>query len=161
MVACLVALVSIIDVADTYRIDLARCATWPPRALGFLMGYRLLFGIALLSLAWLAIDAVYERAARGPVSTGARPPGLALVLAGGALVHLVALIAPPFLSDDQLAYAALGRAMGIFHHDPITPLGVALPLADPFHAYIAEYPGWLLGGSAYEFGYDRCVYELG
>ncbi|HEX4147552.1 MAG TPA: hypothetical protein VHY20_01135, partial [Pirellulales bacterium] len=67
-------------------------------------------------------------------------------------------ITPPFLSDDSLAYAAIGRAIGTYHQPMYMPLGEALPAGDPFRESIRPYPLWLSAGSAYNpaFNWIAC-----
>src|SRR5512135_3038683 len=83
--------------AFRFRIDAATCGAWPALAAG--AGYALAYAasVALLSAAWLR-----ALAAGSP----ARDWSLGRALALGALVHLVAMVAPPFASNDPLFYAA-------------------------------------------------------
>src|SRR5882724_1055342 len=86
--------------AFRFRIDAAECASWPALSVG--AGYALAYvlAVALLSAAWL-------RALRADWSLGR-------ALVAGALVHAVAMVAPPFASNDPLFYAAIGRSMARF-----------------------------------------------
>src|SRR5512135_644130 len=96
--------------AFRFRIDAATCGAWP--ALGAGAGYALAYAVAvaLLSAAWLrALAADWS---------------LRRTLALGALVHLVAMVAPPFASNDPLFYAAIGHAMAHFHASPAMPLSL-------------------------------------
>ena len=87
--------------AFRFRIDAATCGSWPALAAG--AGYALAYAVAvaLLAAAWLG-------ALRRDWSLGR-------ALALGALVHAVAMVAPPFASNDPLFYAAIGRSMARFH----------------------------------------------
>jgi hypothetical protein len=115
--------------AFRFRIDAATCDAWPSAY--YMLAY--VAGVALLSLAWL-------RALKQEWS-------LARVLASGALVHLVAMVAPPFASNDPLFYAAIGRSMARFGASPTTPLSLVLPANDPFLALLP--PTWHGGTSPY------------
>ncbi len=119
--------------AFRFRIDAATCGSWP--ALGAGAGYALAYvvAVALFSVAWL-------RALRCDWS-------LRRALALGALVHLVAMVAPPFASNDPLFYAAIGRSMARFHGSPATPLSLVLPAGDHFLALLPE--AWRGGTSPY------------
>ena len=125
--------------AFRYRIDAATCATWP--ALGAGAGYALAYvvAVALLSAAWL-------RAKESDWS-------LSSALALGALVHLVAMVAPPFASNDPLMYAAIGRSMARFHASPAMPLSLVLPADDRFLLALPE--AWRGGTSAYGPAFDQ------
>jgi hypothetical protein len=115
--------------AFRFRIDAATCAAWPSAL------YMLAFvaGVALLSVAWL-------RALKEDWS-------LRRVLVSGAIVHLVAMVAPPFASNDPLFYAAIGRSMARFHASAATPLSLVLPAGDHFLALLP--PAWQGGTSPY------------
>ena len=119
--------------AFRFRIDAAACGSWPALAAGG--GYALAYvaGVALLSVAWL-------RALATEWSLGK-------TLALGALVHVVAMVAPPFASNDPLFYAAIGRSMARFHASPAMPLSLVLPAGDRFLAILPE--AWRGGTSPY------------
>ena len=119
--------------AFRYRIDAATCASWPALGAGF--GYALAYvlAVALLAAAWL----------RSLVSEWS----LIKVLAVGALVHAVAMVAPPFASNDPLFYAAIGRSMARFGASPATPLSLVLPADD--HFLLLLPPTWHGGTSPY------------
>jgi hypothetical protein len=89
--------------------------------------------VALLAAAWL----------RALVSEWS----LIKVLAVGAIVHAVAMVAPPFASNDPLFYAAIGRAMARFGASPAMPLSLVLPADDHFLALLP--PTWHGGTSPY------------
>jgi hypothetical protein len=125
--------------AFRFRIDAATCASWP--ALGAGAGYALAYvvGVALLSLGWLRALAVEWSLGRA--------------LALGALVHVVAMVAPPFASNDPLFYAAIGRAMARYHASAATPLSLVLPAGDRF---LEALPAtWRGGTSAYGALFDQ------
>jgi hypothetical protein len=117
--------------AFRFRIDAATCASWP--SLGAGAGYALAYlaAVALLSAAWL----------RALVSEWS----LIKVLVVGAIVHAVAMVAPPFASNDPLFYAAIGRAMAHFGAAPSTPLSLVLPPGDHF---LAMLPATWHGGTS-------------
>ncbi|MGZ3405609.1 MAG: glycosyltransferase 87 family protein [Polyangia bacterium] len=125
--------------AFRFRIDAAQCSSWP--ALGAGGGYALAYvlAVALLSLAWL-------RALRADWSLGR-------ALAAGALVHAVAMVAPPFASNDPLVYAAIGRSMARFGASAATPLSSVLPPGDHFLALLP--PAWHGGTSPYGALFDQ------
>jgi hypothetical protein len=116
--------------AHHFRIDEVQCSAWPSRltAAGAFTIY--LGAIALLTLSWWGMVRAASRA-RWPLT-------LRRVLVLGAIVHLVALASPPFLSRDPICYAAIGRAQATFHHSAYTPLRVALPATDPFLSLLSE-----------------------
>jgi hypothetical protein len=126
--------------AFRYRIDAATCATWP-HPLGTGAGFALAFvlGVALLAAGWL-------RAMRSDWS-------LRRALLLGTLVHLVALVAPPFASNDPLFYAAIGHAMAKFHASAATPLSSVLPPHDHFWTLLPE--AWRAGTSPYGALFDQ------
>jgi hypothetical protein len=115
--------------AFRFRIDVATCDAWPSAL--YVLAY--VAGVALLSLAWL-------RALEQKWSLGR-------VLVSGAIVHLVAMVAPPFASNDPLFYAAIGRSMARFHASPATPLSLVLPAGDHFLAVLPA--AWHGGTSPY------------
>jgi hypothetical protein len=126
--------------AFRFRIDAVTCAAWPGLAAGG--GYALAYAlaVALLTAAWLrAMD---------------RPWSLGRALGLGALVHAVAMVAPPFASNDPLFYAAIGRAMARFGASAATPLSSVLPPGDHLLALI---PQWRDGTSPYGALFDQLL----
>ena len=119
--------------AYRFRIDAASCASWPGPGAGALYALAYAVAVALLTAAWLRAAALAWSLPR------------ALVL--GAVVHLVAMVGPPFASNDPLFYAAIGRAMAQHHASATTPLSTVLPPADPLLALLP--PGWRAGTSPY------------
>src|SRR5262249_13834671 len=99
------------------------------------LGYSGLFvvGLTLLTLGWLR--------------AGTRPLTLKRALGATALVHAAALLVPTFLSMDTTCYAAIGRAMAVFHHSAYRPLVESLPPGDPFLSNLL--PQWRVDTSAY------------
>src|SRR3954470_16168886 len=86
--------------ASPYRIAAAPCATWPaPAGAGALYAAAYVVGVALLALGWL----------RAMQAADDERWSLARALVLGAIVHAVALVAPPFASNDPLFYAAIGH----------------------------------------------------
>ena len=75
---------------------------------------------------------------------------LGRALALGAVVHLVALGAPPFASNDPLFYAAIGHAEARYHADAHTSLSSVLPPDDRFLALLpVTQNDWRAGTSPY------------
>lgn len=128
-----------------YRLDTVTCAGRPAPLAGVAYGAVYLVAVALLSLAWLAC---VRRLAADPAGDGA----IGKVLAQGALVHAVALCGPPFLSQDPLFYAAIGRVVGTFHRGADQNLFWVLPPGDPFLTPLPE--SWQQGNSAYGAGFN-------
>ncbi len=117
--------------AQLYRIDHIRCSNWPPLVTGLAYAPAYLVALALLTLGWLGLAGLCGETplwdsdsgaslARGPLR-GARPT-LWFVLLVGGVCNLLATAVPPFLADDGLAYAAIGRAMQVYHKDMFAPL---------------------------------------
>ncbi len=123
--------------AHWFRIDLVRCASWPPLELAVWCGGAYAAGIACLTMAWVRIGLSSNRPA----------PSLRWVVIAGALVHVVAALGLPYLSQDPLYYAALGRSMATFGGDPTQPLSRVLPAGDAFLLALPE--GWRAGTSPY------------
>ena len=119
--------------AFRFRIDATACASWPALPAGALYGLAYAVAVALLTAGWL-------RALRAEWTLGR-------ALAVGALVNAVAMVAPPFASNDPLFYAALGRSMARFGASPATPLSAVLPAADHFLAVLPA--AWHAGTSPY------------
>src|SRR4051812_31364189 len=93
--------------AHTYGVDrvlLLSCASWPSAADSALAFGGSLLALALLTWGWLGL----ARPAEGP------PLRTAQVLLYGALVHAVAALNLPFLSNDPVYYSAIGKAMARF-----------------------------------------------
>jgi hypothetical protein len=121
-----------------FRIDSVTCASWPGPLAGALFGAAYLAAVALLTAAWL-------RAERAGWS-------LRRVLVLGAIVHAVALVAPPFASNDPLFYAAIGRALA--HGAPAyVPLMRVLPPGDHLLQLLPE--DWRAGTSPYGLLFDQ------
>lgn len=142
-----------------FRIDEVRCWSWPSVQIGVLFSVVFSVGLALLSYGYLSILSLYggllgPRPLTAESQTLPRLPGFAGVLLLGTLLHALAMLAPPFLSDDPLAYAAIGRAMHLYQQGMYTPLGVSLPEADPVRMAIEWEPEWLSVGSAYAPGFN-------
>src|SRR5262249_52315149 len=109
-------------------------------------------GVALSTVAWVRI-------ALSPVRS---PTSLRWVVLGGVVVHLVSLVGLPYLSQDPLFYAAVGRSMTVHGAGPGQPLSQALPPDDPF---LAPMPAtWRDGTSPYGPGFHlvaRAVAAIG
>ena len=125
--------------ARTWAIGLVDCANWPPPGEGALPELAFLVGVALLTVGWLGLVRAGE---------ARLPTVMALALA----VHACALLIPPFLSQDPLFYAAIGRAIARYHQDPYrVAIGLALPDGDPYRAALPGF--WRGGTSAYSPGF--------
>jgi hypothetical protein len=131
-----------------YRTDQVRCGNWPPLSTGLLYAPVYLLAIGLLSVAWIGLSALCLGQRRGPLPL-AELPSPARIVTVGVLLNLCGLLVPPFLADDALAYAAVGRAIQHYGANMYTPLGQALPAGDPFRQMIAHQASWLQVGSAY------------
>ena len=64
-----------------------------------------------------------------------------------------------FLSDDVLAYGAIGALPALHGEAMYAPLG-ALPETDPFRQLIAQYPAWLALPSTYAPGVNGLFHLL-
>lgn len=134
-----------------YRIDVTSCAVaWPPLGLrsAFVAAYAV--ALLLLTVAWLGI----LRRTQQPGG-----PSLRRVLVYGALINAAALVSPPFLSDDPLFYAAIGRVLSLGGGSAYAPLCHALPPGDPF--LTALTPAWQCGTSAYFPGFHALAWAIG
>src|SRR5262245_14716215 len=87
--------------AHSFRIDLfgPNRAAWPSPVGRVACAGVYLLALGLLTLAWVRVCRT-----RAP---------LWKVLTAGCVVHVAAMAAPPFLSDDTLFYAALGRTVSL------------------------------------------------
>ncbi|MBZ0217424.1 MAG: hypothetical protein K8F25_12775 [Fimbriimonadaceae bacterium] len=65
------------------------------------------------------------------------------------LLHSLVILVPPFLSDDALAYSAIGSAIGLYGQPMYAPIGSGLPESDAYLQLLAQYPEWLTRGSTY------------
>ena len=135
--------------ASYYRITRTECsAQFSPRE-HLLACAVYLLAIALLALGWMQLART--------VRTERRSIGLVIGL--GTLVHLVALLALPFLSRDPLFYAALGRAAAQFSAGPFVALCNTLPADDRFAQLLS--PAWRCGTSAYGSGFNQLTAIIG
>jgi hypothetical protein len=122
--------------AGRFRPDVVLCPAWPPLLQGAFWGAVYAAGVGLLSACWLI--ASREGAARS----------IREVLLFGALIHGVALCGAPYLSQDPLYYAAVGKALALGKGAPLIN---ALPPNDPFLIVLPEE--WRHGVSAYGPGF--------
>lgn len=148
-----------------YRIDRVRCWNWPPMTTGLAYSLSYLLALALLTLAWLGlanlcIGRPLRAVADAPTLPAEQLPTPTRIMLLGLLVNGVALLVPPFLADDPLAYAAVGRTMFAYHRDMYTPLGEALPQTDIFRILISQNASWLTVGSAYSPGFNWLAYAV-
>lgn len=148
-----------------YRTDRVRCETWPPLSTGLTYAPIYLVALTLLAVAWfglsnLCIGRPLRALSDAPTLPVEQLPTPARILFYGLLINLFAMVAPPFLADDSLAYAAVGRAMFTYHQDMYAPLGQALPPADLFRQMIANNGTWLSVGSAYSPGFNWLTYAV-
>ena len=133
-----------------YRVDVNHCSTWP--ALGTSIGYAALYLVALLLITLSFLGLV--RGAGEPDG-----PSLRRILVYGAIINAVALIVPPFLSDDPLFYAATSRVMAVFGKSAYVPLCRTLAADDPFLTVMP--PSWQCGTSAYFPGFQALAWGVG
>ncbi|MFO0575942.1 MAG: hypothetical protein U1A78_18235 [Polyangia bacterium] len=125
-----------------FRIDTATCADWPPHVVTALYSGAYLLGLVCLTLCWLRCR---QQARAGRLR-------LRHVLGIGLSIHLVALISAPFLSNDPLFYAAIGRVIATFHGSPYTQVIQVLPPGDPFLTVLPVR--WAYGVSPYFPGFN-------
>ena len=128
-----------------YRIDRVRCDQWPSLWSHVPAWLAYLAGVALIAAAWLRVS--------GAVTASARPVTVAVALCCGAVPNLVAATGPMYLSEDPLAYCAVGHAMASHDSDPHLTLRRSLPPDDPF--LTAVQPGWRDRPSAYSRGFNQ------
>lgn len=150
--------------AELFRIDHIRCTNWPPLSTGYPYALAYVAALTLLTIGWLGLSnlsaaAPLERLTPDAASTtdsveGHKAVSLSFILLVGIACNLLATLVPPFLADDGLAYAAVGRALGVYHKDMFAPLGESLPLGDPVRLAISSNYGWLSVGSAYAPGFN-------
>jgi hypothetical protein len=133
-----------------YRIDVTRCAVWPPVGENITYAVVYLVALVLLSYAWIGL----VRRASDP-----RGPDMRRILLYGALINGAALLAPPFLSDDPLFYAATSRVLAVFHRSAYIPICQTLPKDDPFLTILV--PNWRCGTSAYFPGFQALALLVG
>lgn len=124
-----------------FAIDRVRCANWPSAGIGWLSAGLFVLALVAMGSAWLGL--VFLARSVGP-ERGAW--GKSLVAA--VLVHAVILVAPPFLSDDPLAYGAIGSLVARHGQAMYAPLS-ALPADDAYRQLIGQYPVWLAHPSTY------------
>lgn len=122
-----------------------RCDVWPPLQTNLAYGAVYLAGLALLTFAWLRATDLQLSPRR--------------ILGLAAIVHAVAFIGPPFLSNDVLFYTAIGRAMATFHQSPYHPLNQSLPASDPLLPLLPAH--WVNGTSAYWYGFNQLSALIG
>ena len=113
--------------------------------IGITAGVVFLVTLGLLFYGWLVLAGL-----RGC----SRPAPLRRVMLIGLGLHASMLLVPPALSDDPLAYAAIGRAMSAYGRDASEELGKSLPKEDPYRQLIEVYPRWLAYGSDYGPGFN-------
>jgi hypothetical protein len=122
--------------ARHYRLDLVTCAAWPPLSDGARYGAVYALAIAAMGLGWWLHPAQH----------------VGRTFALGLLVHAVALLSPPSLSQDTLSYAAIGRSLAWFGGRGSVPLELVLPPGDRF---LSLLPPTARGQSPYFAGFDQ------
>lgn len=142
--------------ATRFRIDEARCSSWPPLVERLVASGAYLLALGLLCAGFFAVLAALPSSEAGQARRG---PGLRALYLSALVVHAVAWLSPPFLSDDPLFYAASGRAMAQFAAAPMTPLCQALPSGDRFLVVLKE--SWRCGQSPYLTGFHLLERLLG
>ncbi len=128
-------------VSERFRIDLVRCAGWPPwpERLGLCLLY--LLGTGLLFGSW---QKLLRRAQVGKLSS--QKTWLAILL-----WHSAVLLSRPFLSDDPLFYVAIGRVLHAAQASLLRPLLDVLGPTDEVLRLMPEH--WQRGTSAYQPGF--------
>lgn len=132
-----------------YRIDVLRCASWPPMGQNIVAAAVFLLSVAFLALGWLSVLRRCQRAAG---------PSTRQILLAGAVLYGVAALAPPALSDDPLFYAAIGRVQAEYQASPRQPLCQTLPADDALLQHLI--PHWRCGRSPYLPGFDLAARGL-
>lgn len=114
--------------------------------------YAALYVVALglLSVAWLDL---VRRAA------GKDGPTTWQVMGQGLLAHAIVILGPPFLSDDVLFYAALGRALSVQPDSAAVPLCETLGASDSFVAILDAH--WRCSVSSYLPGFHGVARLVG
>jgi hypothetical protein len=125
-----------------FRVDIATCSDWPPHVVTALYFGAYLLALICLTLCWLRS---LQQARAGRLQ-------LRHVLVMGLSIHLVSLISAPFLSNDPLFYAAIGRATATFHGSPYSQMIMVLPPGDPFLTVLPVR--WAYGVSPYFPGFN-------
>lgn len=123
---------------------------WPSLAMSAVYAALYSVALALLSIAWL--DLVRRAATKDGPTTGQ-------VMGQGLLIHAIVLVGPPFLSDDVLFYAALGRALFAQPDSAALPLCSMLGTADPFVAILDAH--WRCSVSSYLPGFHLLARIVG
>ncbi len=128
-----------------YRIDALGdyCDRWPPLATNLEFGAFYLLAVALMTIGWRWMARAEWSARR--------------ILITGSLIHLIALLAPPFLSLDPLYYVAIGRSLA-HGANAYAPLSASLP---PDDAALSLLPvAWKLGTSPYWPGFNQLAKSI-
>jgi len=128
-----------------YRVNWVDCGNRPSFSTGLVSGITYLLALSLMTAAWLGFDVFRQRTSDGAAIHFSFRTSLIAALA----VHLVVALVPPFLSQDTLAYGAIGSAMANHDQSMYMPLGMSLPAADPYAIKIAAHSAWLAHGSTY------------
>lgn len=135
-----------------FRVDTTRCAVWPPPGQSLGAAALYLVALALVTASWLGVT----RRAASPAG-----PGVGRVLAYAASLHLVLLIGLPFLSDDVLFYAGLGRVLNVAPPgtSATVPLCQVLPASSPFLRVLDAH--WRCSSSSYLPGFHLIAWAVG
>lgn len=154
---CLAGIAALGSVAMHYRIDQIQPTITPSTGWMWAIAYWL--AVALLAVAWIGLARLCIGKSLLPGRTASVIPPAIIptgwrILVAGLAVNALAIVCPPFLSDDPLAYAAVGRAQTVYERSPYTPLKDSLPLGDPFRQSISKYSSWLSTGSVYAPGFN-------
>lgn len=142
----------LVAIALRYRVDTTRCAAWPPLGQGIEAGALYLVGLGLLSASWL------ELSRRAATPSG---PSVRLVLGYATVLHAVLLVGLPFLSDDVLFYAGLGRVLNVAPPgtSAAVPLCQVLPEGSPFLRVLDAH--WRCSTSSYLPGFHLLAWAVG
>ena len=133
-----------------YRIDAVNCAGWPAFGPRVLYAAAYLLALLMLTVAWLKL-----------LGRAQRPdgPSRRRIFTYAAVINGAALLSPPFLSDDPLFYAAIGRVLAGFGGSAYAPLCRTLPPGDSFLTVLT--PAWQCGTSAYFPGFHALAWGVG
>lgn len=128
-----------------FGIDTVKCISWPGLNVGLMSGIAFALALALMSAAWLGLDTASTRKETHNTDRNA----LLSTLIAALVLHGLIMVVPPFLSNDALAYGAIGSATALHGQSMYAPLGESLPATDSYALLIVQNPEWLAHGSTY------------
>ena len=133
-----------------YGIDRVKCVNWPPVTVGVLSSAAYGVALTMMIAAWLGLSSAKPRSTgRHSGRSAVRDTWMVAVVLHGSV-----MVIPPFLSDDALAYCAIGSAISLHDQSMYAPLRESLPATDAYALLISQYPQWLAHGSTYGPGFN-------